>query len=174
MVKRTDATESAVGCSRAAPRKDRLVQARVPRELEASLKEEARRRRLSVSHLVRNVLEDALKLVDGVVHDVDRIVSDSVHLARSLGRGAERSHAGHDREASVGGRTREATREDMRGETADDLSHVYAWNEVVLHRPAACSSCGRALERGQRGYAGLSDEPGAARAWLCEGCVARL
>ena len=45
-------------------RKDRLIQTRVPRDLESTLKREARRRRLTVSHLIRNVLEDAFQLVD--------------------------------------------------------------------------------------------------------------
>src|SRR5215468_5978143 len=51
-------------------RKDRLVQTRVPRGLESTLKREARRRRLTVSHLIRNILEDALQLVDDVVANV--------------------------------------------------------------------------------------------------------
>ena len=51
------------------PRKDRLIQTRVPRDLEATLRLEARRRRLTVSHLIRSVLEDAFDLVDDVVAD---------------------------------------------------------------------------------------------------------
>ena len=39
-------------------RKDRLVQARVPERLESTLKEEARRRRTTVSQMVRTILED--------------------------------------------------------------------------------------------------------------------
>ena len=70
--------------------KDRVVQTRVPRDLEATLKEEARRRRLTVSHLIRNVLEDAFDLVDGVVADVDQIVSDSVTLAKTVRDSARR------------------------------------------------------------------------------------
>ncbi len=133
------------------PRKDRLIQARVPRDLETTLKQEARRRRLTVSHLVRSVLEDTFQLVDGVVAGVDQIVSDSVHLARAVGRGAPPA-------APPGA----------------DLSHVYAWNEVVLHRPVACSQCGAEIARGERGHAGLSDERRAPRAWLCARCVASL
>jgi cytochrome c553 len=71
-------------------RKDRLIQTRVAQDLEATLKHEARRQRLSVSQLIRNVLEDAFDLVDDVVCDVDQIVSDSVHLARNVGRNARR------------------------------------------------------------------------------------
>ncbi|HSJ97823.1 MAG TPA: hypothetical protein VLC53_12160, partial [Myxococcota bacterium] len=66
--------EEAPGAARP---KDRVVQTRVPRDLETTLKREARRRRLTVSHLVRNVLEDAFQLVDGVVANVDDLVNDS-------------------------------------------------------------------------------------------------
>ncbi len=144
------------------PRKDRLIQARVPRDLEATLKEEAKRRRLSLSHLIRSVLEDTFELVDGVVTDVDQIVSDSVHLARNVRRNARRL-ASPDRE-----------RDDSQVEARDDLSHVYAWNELVLHREAACSGCGAVIARGERGYSGLSDEPQAPRVWLCGRCVEQL
>lgn len=45
-------------------RKDKLVQTRVDRRLHNVLNEEARRRRMSVSNLVRGVLEDAFGLAD--------------------------------------------------------------------------------------------------------------
>jgi hypothetical protein len=170
-----------------APRKDRLVQTRVPRDLEQTLKAEAKRQRVSVSQLVRNVLEDALELVDGVVADVDQIVSDSFTLARNVSRNAQRLADPERRQvrpdpaspsAAEAGIAVPAERENpavgvetpAAGE-APDLSHVYGWNEVVLHRPASCVQCGGAMERGQRAYAGLSDQPSSSRAWLCARCV---
>jgi hypothetical protein len=71
-------------------RKDRLIQTRVPQNLESTLKDEARKRRLSVSHLIRNVLEDTFNLVDNVVSEVDRVVADSVGVAQTLKRDAQR------------------------------------------------------------------------------------
>jgi hypothetical protein len=71
-------------------RKDRLIQTRVPQNLESTLKDEARKRRLSVSHLIRNVLEDTFNLVDNVVSEVDRVVADSVGMAQTLKRDAQR------------------------------------------------------------------------------------
>jgi hypothetical protein len=139
-----------------AARKDRLIQTRVPRKLETTLKREAQRRRLSVSQLIRNVLEDAFELVDGVVADVDRIVTDSVALARNVRRGAQR--------LGSRGRRREP----------EDLSQVYAWNEVLLNREVTCSRCGAELAKGETGWAGLSDRPGQRRAWLCGNCATAL
>jgi hypothetical protein len=175
-----------------APRKDRLVQARVPKDLEQTLKAEARRRRLSLSQLVRNVLEDAFELVDGVVSDVDQIVSDSFTLARNVSRGAQRLA---DPERRLAGESPDgeapAARDELDEEGGDpgtitdegqpvapstdlDLSHVYGWNELVLHRAARCAQCGMAIDRGQRGFASLSDRPDAERAWLCPRCVESL
>jgi hypothetical protein len=150
------------------PRKDRLIQTRVPRDLEATLKQEAERRRLTVSHLIRNILEDTFHLVDGVVHNVDQIVSDSVELARTVGRGARRLSEPRAPEPTPGDRDAEPPD----GEEA--LSHVVGWSEVVLHRAARCSKCGAPLARGDRAFTGLSDAPGARRAWLCTDCIESL
>lgn len=139
------------------PRKDRLIQTRVPRDLEETLKREARRRRVSVSHLIRSLVEDAFQLVDGVVADVDQLVSDSVSLVRNVRLGARR--LARDRRAEA--------------KSGPALARVYAWTEAVLQRPARCASCGRALARGAHGFLGLCDEPRAPRAWLCAACVPR-
>jgi len=146
----------------ARPKKDRLIQTRVPRNLEATLKEEARRRQQSVSHLIRSVLEDAFHLVDGVVADVDEIVGDSARLARNVSRNARRLVA-----------PRSAPPPD-REPGSRDLSQVVAWNEVVVHRRVACSDCGTPLARGERAFIGISEDPGADRAWLCPRCIEAL
>lgn len=162
-----------------APRKDRLVQARVPRDLEQTLRAEAKRQRLSLSQLVRNALEDAFELVDGVVADVDQIVSDSFTLARNVSRNAQRladtrhrqSDPGEDKDQNEDEKEDEGT---PTTEARADLSHVYGWNELVLHQSARCARCGVELGRGQKGFAGLSDRPDAARTWLCPSCVESL
>ncbi len=146
----------------ARPKKDRLIQTRVPRDLEVTLKEEARRRQLSVSHLIRSVLEDAFHLVDGVVADVDEIVGDSARLARNVRRNARRLVAPRSAPVPAGGRA------------SQELSHVVAWNEVVVHRRVACSRCDIPLARGERAFVGISEDPGADRAWLCPRCIDTL
>jgi hypothetical protein len=142
------------------PRKDRLIQTRVPRHVEETLKREARRRRVTVSQLIRNLVEDAFQLVDGVVADVDQIVADSVSLARSVGATARRIAGRRGAPPLVA--------------PGADLSHVEAWSEVVLQRPAPCAGCGARLPHGGRAFAGLSGAPGVARAWLCPPCIGRL
>ncbi len=144
--------------------KDRVVQTRVPRDLESVLKREARRRRLTVSHLIRNVLEDAFALVDGVVANVDDLVSDSVELVRKVGSDARR----------VAGAVREVGREPEPAREDEEPGHVWAWNRVVLNRTADCSRCRRVMARGAEAYAGLSDDASRAREWLCGDCLAQL
>ncbi len=143
-------------------RKDRLIQTRVPSDLETTLKEEAKRRRLTVSHLIRNILEDTFDLVDSVVSDAEEIVSDSVRLAKTMRLGAQRMAS--------------ATRGEQPDakEEASDLSHVYAWNEVVLHKPVSCTRCGTEIATGERGFTGLSDDRDQPRAWLCPRCIDEL
>ncbi len=161
-------------------RKDRLIQTRVPEDLESTLKREARRRRLTVSHLIRNILEDTFQLVDDVVANVDEIVTESVELAKRVGRDAKR----------VADAVREAVAEPPPGEgdaaspdaaaaapeadlTRDDsalLAHVYAWNRVVPNRAASCARCATELARGSDAFVGLSDEANSPRVWLCGAC----
>ena len=136
-------------------RKDRLVQTRVPRDLESTLKREARRRRLSVSHLIRNVLEDAFQLVDDVVANVDEIVNDSVELARRVKHDARR----------IVGAVRDAA-----DASEEALDHVYGWSRVVLNRAVHCARCAREIARGAEAWAGLSDDRTRPRAWLCGPC----
>lgn len=176
------------------PRKDRLIQTRVPQDLESTLKDEARKRRLSVSHLIRNVLEDTFNLVDNVVVEVDRVVTDSVEMAKTFQRDAQRLAAtargetAHRKSTSppdagsdslVGGDAQmvaeliqsEAPSGNGSSEDAELLSHVYAWQELVVHRPTQCLKCTREIARGERAYLAQTDLPGARRAWLCQTCL---
>jgi hypothetical protein len=166
-------------------KKDRLVQTRVPRELEDRIKEEAERRRVTVSQLVRNLLEDTVDLVDGVLGSVDGIVAGSVELAGSVSRDAVRvaravtrgtrrltDEGSWDLEAEVPPAHRDRAEPEHRGVGEDcALDHIAAWNPVVLNRAIRCSSCAAELARGDRAYAGLGEGP---IAWLCEACLDEL
>ena len=162
-------------------RKDRLIQTRVPRYLESTLKREARRRRLTVSHLIRNILEDTFQLVDDVVANVDEIVTDSVELARRVGRDARRV-ADAVRDAVVEPETEAemtatdapdaapAAESDATHDAPLPLAQVYAWNRVVANRAATCARCEAELTRGSDAFVGLSDEANGPRLWLCTTC----
>jgi hypothetical protein len=180
-------------------RKDRLIQTRVPQNLESTLKDEARKRRLSVSHLIRNVLEDTFNLVDNVVTEVDRVVADSVGMAQTLKRDAQRLAA------TARGRTEHRETPSSEPPPADDAeaealaptdepeangvddaqtpsrgiraagvpAGIYGFQELVLNRAAECASCHVAIPRGARAFLGMADEPGP-RVWVCQECVDSL
>jgi hypothetical protein len=180
-------------------RKDRLIQTRVPQNLESTLKDEARKRRLSVSHLIRNVLEDTFNLVDNVVTEVDRVVADSVGMAQTLKRDAQRLAAtargqiAHRNAASEGKSEAPAASpseppavsgapaasseapaaEDAVGASPAALANVYGFQDLVLNRPAICASCGIAIARGMHAFLGMTDAPGP-RIWVCQDCVDAL
>lgn len=169
------------------PRKDRLVQTRVARDLETRLKHEARRRRLSVSQLVRNVLEDTLDLVDGVLTNVDDIVADSVGLADRVRRDAARvvqtargRQKQRRRESAPDRReANEAPGPDAGSHAAADevdrfLDAVVAWNPVVLNRTTSCTRCHGAMQRGEDAYVGVGESADRIAAWLCPDCIEAL
>jgi hypothetical protein len=173
------------------PRKDRLIQTRVPQDLESTLKDEARKRRLSVSHLIRNVLEDTFSLVDNVVSEVDRVVTDSVEMVATVKRDAARLAAtarGHTSHREP--RRRDVDVIDTEGSEVPEppspseppaapepplangpLADVYGFQELVLNRPATCANCGTQIVRGARAYLGMTDRPELPRVWVCQDCL---
>lgn len=58
-----------LGKAKAAERKDQVLQARVPQSLYDELAAQARRLRVPVSNLVRNILEDSVRMVGNIVYD---------------------------------------------------------------------------------------------------------
>jgi hypothetical protein len=130
-------------------RKDHLIQARVDEELDEALRDAAKARRVTVSQLVRNVLEDTFRLVDNVV-------ADAAHLTATVKRDAQRIAAS------------------ARGASRDPTERVDAWQEVVLGRDQVCARCSAALARGKKALMGVTDEPNAPRLWLCAPCGRKL
>jgi hypothetical protein len=139
-------------------RKDQLIQTRVPDELSLTLREAAKQKRVTVSQLIRNVLEDTFELVDDVV-------GEAVSLGATVKRDALRiadSAKGRKRSAA-------AARSD-----ADPLEGVEAWQEVRLNKDVVCAQCARIVPRADRAAFGVGGDPGAPKVWLCAACAARL
>jgi hypothetical protein len=125
-------------------RQERWLHARISEHLDDALKREARRRRLPVSLLVRNVLEGALDLVDDIVEtgfDVARRSQDLAYVASG-----------------------------RRPRSTDD---VYGWQALILNRAAACARCEATLDAGESAHRGLRDRTGPP-VFLCDGCLRRL
>ena len=132
-----------------AERKAHLIQTRVDGQLEETLREAAKQRRVSVSQLIRNVLEDTF-------HLVDTVVADSAQLASNVKRDAKRIAAA------------------ARGKARDPIEAVEAWQEVLVGKPVPCERCIDLLQRGDKAMIGTSDDPTAPKVWLCTKCYGRL
>ncbi len=162
--------------------KDRLIQTRVPEQLESVLKQEAERRRLSVSHLIRNVLEDTLKLVDNVVAGSEEIAANSARIVERAARDARKiatsARAAQEPAKPDEARATPATEPERRPSGKrrpnPELENVLAWNAVVLNRNAECANCGTKLLKGSAANLGLAEDRTALPLWLCPECLEKL
>ena len=85
-------------------RKERVLHTRISDDLDDALQDAARRLRVPVSNLVRNVLEDVFDVVEAVTENVGGFVEDVVEEAQDLGRRWE----GRFRERTAEARARRA------------------------------------------------------------------
>lgn len=126
-------------------KKDRIVQARIPEELDEELHTRAGEFGLSVSAIVRNVLLNTFNLVEDVVND-------STGIVRALG-GA--TPAAADGEPGT-----------------DETEAIVGWQELTLNVSGVCHECNTLLARGERAAVGL---PLSARpVFLCPDCLNSL
>ena len=140
-----------------ADRKDQLVQTRVPGELSETLREAAKKNRVTVSQLIRNVLEDTFELVDNVV-------DEAVHLGNTVRRDALRIAE------SAKGRGKRASSP----AGSDPLAEVDAWQEVLLNKDVVCAQCARVVTRGSKAAFGVGSDSTAPKLWLCAVCAGSL
>lgn len=130
-------------------RKEKVIHTRVSEGLEEEIRERASRLGVSVSNLVRNVLQNTFGLVEDVV-------ADAANISRS---------------ARADGRRRAS-----RGEAADPHSadappgRVLGWQEAVLSLNALCEACNAILPRGSRAAIAVV-EGGGARPIRCLPCM---
>ena len=148
-------------------RKDKVIQTRVPRELEDSLRDAADRQRVTVSHLIRNVLEDSVNLVDNIVAESTSLVSNVTRDARRLAASARGEETRPEPERLVPAREG--------GERARVLMEaVEAWQEVILNRAGYCIHCGVYVARGEKAFRGVTDDSTMPSLWICPDCVGDL
>jgi hypothetical protein len=107
-------------------RKERVLHARIPEQLDAELRDRAGRLGLSVSTIVRNVLLHTFDLVGD-------IVSDSAQIAHSLG---------YPRAAA-------------KPEPDSAPSAVLAWQPGSLNVNGVCEQCNTLLPKGSRAAIGV-------------------
>ena len=107
-------------------KKDRVLQARIPEQLDEELRDRAEDLGLSVSTIVRNVLLQTFNLVEGVV-------SDSAQIARVI-------------QGKPSSRTTSPT-----GDTnAEAEADIVGWQETILNRNGVCEQCNSILGKVRR------------------------
>jgi hypothetical protein len=134
--------------------------------------------RVPVSNLVRNVLEEAFSVVEAVSENVGDLIDDVVDEAeRTRGRirrrresslhrrrrRARRGYAATDESPEAGARARERA---PRAEFPD----VIGWQPLILNQPRSCADCEEPIERGERGFAGMT-AAGPGEVYLCGDCM---
>jgi len=125
-------------------RKERVIAARVPEALDDEIRRHATSLGLSVSNLVRNMLQNSL----GLVGD---IVADGAEIAR-LARGARQPRLRLSAGAPAPG------------------GRVIGWQEVRLAVNAVCEVCNGVLPRGGRAAVGVLEGVGTLPL-RCEKCI---
>ncbi len=135
------------GRSKGRPTKDRVLQARIPEQLDDELRDRAEQLGMSVSTIVRNVLLHTFDLVEGVV-------TDSAQIGRALqGRAA-------------------APQPEQLPAPASAPAEVLGWQELTLNLNGVCESCNKILPRGTRATVGV---PTRSRpVFLCLDCLGSL
>lgn len=119
-----------------------MIHTRVPESLDDEIKRKAGNLGVSVSNLVRDVLENTIGLVED-------IVSDSTQIARAA-RG----------ETVRPGRARR-----QRGEGGV----VLGWQVALLNVNAVCDTCNAILPKGTQAAIGIVDD--GPRPFRCEACL---
>ena len=124
------------GRSKRRPTKDRVLQARIPEQLDEELRDRAEQLGLSVSTVVRNVLLHTFDLVEGVV-------TDSAQIGRALqGRGSSAARVAQGAPVADSGRP-------------DEETAVVGWQEATLNLNGVCDKCNAILPAGERAAVGI-------------------
>jgi hypothetical protein len=133
------------------PTKGKVLQARIPENLDDQLRDRATTLGLSVSTIVRNVLMNTFDLVEGVV-------MDSTELARTARRRPQTPAENPPGELGLA--------------APRSAAAVVAWQQAALNLNAVCEQCNAILSKGQLAAIGI---PIPARpVFLCLDCLAGL
>jgi len=152
---------------------------RISDDLDEALQDAARRLRVPVSNMVRNVLEDVFDVVEAVTENVGGFVEDVVEEAQQIGRRWELRF--RDRTAEARARRVEVDRDETPKpprapeppKAIREFPDVAAWQPLVMNTVQTCAGCGRQMARGDNAYLAVGGtRPGPM--FLCEPCLEGL
>jgi len=143
--------------------KDRLLQTRITPSLYDQVVGRARELKIPVSNLIRIVLEDSVKLVDGVV-------DESLNIADIL---ADRETKAPARPPAAPARPPAASAQAPAAAPPPPADEApVAWQSVVVGRRAVCGDCGRDLYPAEPAQMGLGAD-GRPLLFACPDCYAK-
>jgi hypothetical protein len=149
-------------------RKERVLHTRISEPLAEDIRRVAEDLRVPVSNLVRNVLEEAFAVVETVSENVGELIEDVVDEAeRTRERIRRYSDRGRRRSGPPDDRRREPTEARV---SREEYPEVLGWQPLIFNRPQLCSDCEEPIERGERGYVGMTAD-GMSSIHLCRDCV---
>ena len=127
---------------------ERVLHTRIPESLEKELRDKASSLGMSMSNLVRNILNNAVDLVEDIITDSSRVAR---YARTAKGDGAAAPKAPEP--------------------TAEPVAPVIiGWHTVVLQRNAICDRCNSVLTRGAGAALSVTDPP-TAPTILCVPCM---
>ncbi|HKJ25842.1 MAG TPA: hypothetical protein VKB65_13530 [Myxococcota bacterium] len=166
-------------------RKERILHTRISEELEDDLRRAAEELRVPVSNLVRNVLEEAVTVVEAVSDEFGELIDDVVESAEVVAerfRGRPRRGGRRWTEAARAARARSAERDEAASAAPAPTppappapaasARILGWQPLVLDEAQRCE-CGRALAPGEPAHVALT-AAGPSPPYRCGDCIAGL
>jgi len=127
--------------------------------------------RVPVSNLVRNVLEEAFSVVEAVTDNVGDLIDEVAeeaerarHRIRDRRRARPRAARPEAEAEADAGADAAGARERA------EFPEVIGWQPLIFNQLRHCGDCEEPIERGERGFAGLT-EGGLAGVYLCADCT---
>jgi hypothetical protein len=159
-------------------RKERVLHTRISEPLAEDIRRMAEDLRVPVSNLVRNVLEEAFSVVEAVTDNVGDLIEDVAEEAeRTRDRIRSRRQTLRQRRRRRARRGPAEVEEEPAGlspleETAEraEFPDVVGWQPLILNQPKRCADCEEPIERGERGFAGVT-AAGLSEIYLCCDCM---
>lgn len=131
-------------------KKEKVLHARIPESLDEEIREHANQLGLSVSNLVRNVLQNAVGLVDEIIADSAGVVGSATG-----GKAAPKPKVPPVPPVPP---------------TPPVPTTVLGWQEAILNMNAVCDRCNSILTKGSRGAIAVVEGVGP-RPICCLGCI---
>lgn len=140
-------------------RKEKVIHTRVPPVLDEELKSQAARLGISVSNLIRNVLNNTFSLVEDVILDSATIATRNTKPDPGAARSAVLGeHAPQTIDVAP---------------TATPTPTILGWQKLTLNINAVCQECNAILPRGSEGAIAITQPP-TTGAFLCLSCLSEV